>query len=683
MKLFHNLLILSLSCLLLANPTFSGGLPVGTLSEGAPARLGQNLGTQNYIAVRAFRLVKARLIWLNFDYLREVGIDVPAVGLTSQFEREVLDAFAYGIPGEGESDEDYLHEEKTFYADRYGGAGLGYNFGSGRAAIAGQVQIKGIGRTPLVSEEQGDSHSNGTAPAHEGIREAVYGELNQQLPYRGNRVVAVIDRGTFTELKDGKRQRDFLIVRVDPLRPAHFAEAWCARGALKATELDRIHQASQFFVQSLPIPVLPEGLSEYVRRLAAQYAAGRARKIYHGATSLSNVSLDGGWLDYGTETTQPGYAKIQVIKNVEPAGELTEIKKDLIQDFVTDSAKNFPAEITAKIPNVFTLINQFESDYENYLRREFLLLTGVPPSIVQYLESTPRGAQLGQVLHKIAIDGVEVVEGRYNVPNQVGTYDLKDILVRLADARTTDPTALQEAIRPSMPKAIDSLFRKRLAEEYGILMAEVMAQGNRDGITTRNLQTYVAENARVRNTSAPLAYRWNMMKEDFALIDAYNENGNPLPIREAIERRIQESVRDFAAESPYELTIKEITNRADGSVIRYVYDAKTNTYALRLRAIAAHSIGQKVRIFGQETEVPTFTDVRRGKPITSTQAVIPSKLEWKVNVGANDQAIRINMTPTDSKVIQFRDHAPIPTAESMAKTKSFWSSCWKFVFQTE
>ena len=38
-------------------------------------------------------------------------------------------------------------------ADRYGGAGIGHNGGSGRNAVVGDLQIKGVGRTPLVSPE--------------------------------------------------------------------------------------------------------------------------------------------------------------------------------------------------------------------------------------------------------------------------------------------------------------------------------------------------------------------------------------------------------------------------------------------------------------------------------------------------------------------------------------------------
>ncbi len=45
--------------------------------------------------------------------------------------------------------------------DRYGGAGLARNGGSGRAAMTQGWLIKGVGRTPLVSVASDPIHATG------------------------------------------------------------------------------------------------------------------------------------------------------------------------------------------------------------------------------------------------------------------------------------------------------------------------------------------------------------------------------------------------------------------------------------------------------------------------------------------------------------------------------------------
>ena len=51
-----------------------------------------------------------------------------------------------------------------------------------------------------------------------------------------------------------------------------------------------------------------------------QTTASYARGNFHATTSASNLLLNGGYLDYGTQTYQPGFARIRYIDEVASAG---------------------------------------------------------------------------------------------------------------------------------------------------------------------------------------------------------------------------------------------------------------------------------------------------------------------------------------------------------------------------
>lgn len=182
------------------------------LSQGKPALESQVMGEAGYVASNAQRLKNARIVWVNYDLLRELGIEVPPEGMTPEFEKQLLDAFAYinrGAPeppdkpwarivfriarrlgfydsGPEVPDSEFLPRFRTFFADRYGGSlqSIGLNYGSGRAQSAGEVQIKGSGRTALVNPLMpGRNHADGVMDLVDGLQDAVFGEvMNRELP---------------------------------------------------------------------------------------------------------------------------------------------------------------------------------------------------------------------------------------------------------------------------------------------------------------------------------------------------------------------------------------------------------------------------------------------------------------------------------------------------------------------
>ncbi len=127
-------------------------LLINQFSSGPSLTELEFLNSESFSPIETQRLKNARIAWLNYDLLRDLGFQVPPEGLTPELENALLDAFAYVVPNERISSDKFLPTKKTFYADRYGGSGTGYAEGSGRAAAAGMFQIKGIGRTRLAEE---------------------------------------------------------------------------------------------------------------------------------------------------------------------------------------------------------------------------------------------------------------------------------------------------------------------------------------------------------------------------------------------------------------------------------------------------------------------------------------------------------------------------------------------------
>jgi hypothetical protein len=540
---------------------------ITALGDGPPVLLGRSIPRKQYEVIAAKRLARPRLLWVNRAYLREMGLTLPEKGLTPEMEEQLLHVLAYGIPGRGEPASAFVNETKLFYADRYGGYGIGWNLGSGRAASAGKIQIKGIGRTPLVLQF-GEDHSNGLARLEEGMREAFWGEMNQELPHGGNRVIALIDRGTTSRSEKGPVEPNVMIVREDTVRPAHFLDLPGVRGRgffarIVEWATGRAHlDFARRVAASLPVPDdklgaplaerISAGLRAYVDRVAEQHAAAFARRLFHGATSESNIELSGRFLDYGTETAIPGYGKLRLLDHVDPAGTINGFRKYLVGNVVGAIRGKIPKSIAKLVPNVYALLTRFNVSYYDALGREFVDLTGVPSEIAGPLAQTGEAAALGKLLPKVAVLGAEQVDGKYSVPERITRYDLSAILVRLAALRSTDEKAVEERLKTEITEADDAAVAQELAQAYARYMGLVVARAESRGIAPDDLWRDIEENAARRNRSLSGAYRWKMMDENFALIKEYMKNPDPAMIQDAIDAQIAASRRTTALSAPSE-----------------------------------------------------------------------------------------------------------------------------------
>lgn len=524
------------------------------LSAGPPVHRGQLLSRSQYVEIQARRLVAPSLLWVNRAYLLEKGIDVPDGELSPELSRQLLDALAYGVPGRGEPASAFSGQTKMFYADRYGGRGININLGSGRAASAGRIQLKGIGRTPLAKKAAED-HSNGLAGLEEGMREAFWGEVNQILPHGGNRVIALIDRGTLSEPRGGEREPNVIIVREDPVRPAHFVDHPLYRRALrsilwKLNVIGRVDYARRL-ARSLPVPDgmrraplgerIGAGLAVYVDRIAEQHAAAFARRLYHGATSESNIEISGGFLDYATETAMPGHGLLRVLDHQAPAGRTDGFRRILVRNFVMNVLKKAPRSVVKLIPTPEVFLARFDAAYQGAGRREFLRLTGVPAAVSERLAETPEAAALGDAVASVAVDGARKVTGKYAVPDRITRYDLGEILVGLAALRSNDETTVAAWLRSrdvARSESDEPPATAALARAYAAYMSLAVEEAGRRGVGPDAFWNETRDNAAARNRDLPEAYRWKMIAENQALLRRYMTDKDPALIQRAIDERI-------------------------------------------------------------------------------------------------------------------------------------------------
>lgn len=200
-------------------------------------------------------------------------------------------------------------------ADRYGGAGIGRNGGSGRNAIVGDLQIKGVGRTPLVSPDTPLSHASGGAYLEECVREAIFsGIVAHDFPYGALPVLEIIDTGesqAWPAPIQPAIERRVLLVRPICVRPAHFERA-VAFDATGHREAKRDHARVRSILTRASSATGPEALVDifdgFWPKWAHQLAYGFVHRLSHGNDTSSNIALDGRLLDFGAASTLPSWA---------------------------------------------------------------------------------------------------------------------------------------------------------------------------------------------------------------------------------------------------------------------------------------------------------------------------------------------------------------------------------------
>ena len=526
-------------------------------AKGTPHHMGRKIPEKQYLPVVTKKLADAKILWVNWAYLKEHGYNGSKENLAS----EILENYAFAIPDSNEDSKYFLKEEKTFYSTFYGGGGIGFNLGDGRAAASGKFQIKGVGVTPMVKNEI--NHANGRASLEEAMREAYWGEVNaRELPHGANRVIAIIDRGTTGKYPYGETHRDALIIREDPVRPAHFMQVMNDLKDPRAENLQFVPEETLLsLIEALPIPKpalglngtlsILAGLREFIKRTTAQHAASFAKGFYHGAPSESNIEIDGKFLDYGTHTSQPNHGKVHVLEHVLPAGETTQIKEKILNFliFMTTRIRAARVDVAPLLRFIqMEFSTFFDKTYKFHLRHEFLKLIGVPTDIAESSATTRVGQTFADELIFIASNGAKPYLGRYDVPNQVTKYDFAKIARALTEPQKLD----YDSIKASLEKHIPELKNPRRLIVYYLRFQMTVLAEHKELSASEYLKDQFEQQKKL-NGKRVSGYRWRMMDENKLTISNYLKTFDPALIQRAVDERIQRSIDEIKVQSTNQL----------------------------------------------------------------------------------------------------------------------------------
>ncbi|MBT0722443.1 hypothetical protein HGT70_14285 [Rosenbergiella collisarenosi] len=324
--------------------------------------------TAAYVPFGALRLRDAQGVWVNTEFTP------PWPEGQSEHEQDDLARMAecWGIAAPDAAIFKPVHLQPehsvTAWAEAYGGKLIGGNGGGGRVGIYGGVQIKGIGKTPMIGKQTNIQHSYGALLLEQAMTEALYTHLSQRiLPYGCAQVYGIIATGvriTFNDpaMRSWRECADAaLLLRQPCLRPAHFLRAeffvpWRAHPEL----MDDTQRIRQLYRELAGLSRGHMGFEQmmfnFLARCAAQFATARFNRFIHGTLSPSNLTLDGRWLDLMSTSILP------TGKNYKPAPDSPSFQAEHLM----------PLEIVMEMIYLYNKINtsridsgQFSTFYES------------------------------------------------------------------------------------------------------------------------------------------------------------------------------------------------------------------------------------------------------------------------------------------------------------------------------
>jgi uncharacterized protein YdiU (UPF0061 family) len=330
----------------------------------------------------ANKLQKSYVIWINRRWFLERGINVLNEHQNASVRQWLLEEFGYGIPQPQDASDAYSPVKRKFYADRYGGYGIGFHGGSGRCGIAGQFQIKGIGVTPLVSAHSDELHSHGAVTLEESIREAVFAEVaSQELPYGAVPVIAIIGTGTRTRWNE----RRAIIVRPNFFRASYIERAHMYRPRLDSTlehmkDVIRVREIVNILTTSTgdhkAVGVRIESILQFIRRSAEQLAFVHVARLYYGPFASSNLTINGEILDYGSARSICSWVKVEAVEGAPSFGvDDLIVLEESCEAILFYLEKYNPGSTFAKIDGSPVLL--LKESYESQFDIELLSLFGL------------------------------------------------------------------------------------------------------------------------------------------------------------------------------------------------------------------------------------------------------------------------------------------------------------------
>ncbi len=275
------------------------------------------------------RLKGARVLWVAPDARDPARWREGA----RELHPAILDSCGFGMANLGETDSgstdadpESVTADAIGVADRYGGAGLGFNGGSGRAVHIGGFYVKGVGRTPLLGARTDSSHATGVAFMAECVREVFWSQLvARHFPDGAVRVLALIDTGRTvrSEGQNGREETLCLLVRESFVRPAHFERAplFTGEDGLGGV-LDeaRVQAHARAWDQHIGAAEWQAAVRRCVLAWSRQLGYAFAHRIGTGAATTSNIDLMGRIADFGGFRTLPSWGRYELAIGDHPFG---------------------------------------------------------------------------------------------------------------------------------------------------------------------------------------------------------------------------------------------------------------------------------------------------------------------------------------------------------------------------
>lgn len=341
----------------------------------------------SFVPFSVSRLANPNVAWENRE--EDCSVDVMEHAFCAPIEDEPASAFSA--------------ESREYFAERYGGRGVGPNGGGARCGTRGLVQIKGIGKAPLVGgKSHGAEHSYGGASLQEAVREALWGEIcHIALPFGAVRSFGIIKTGTDVR-NFGFRDSIVmtpraLVLREPALRPAHFMRApyFVPQVLSDISDVERTRAAIAILPSVLwdcfrcggassgGAAGVADCLMELSRRFAWQQAAAQAKRLIHGALSSTNIALDGRWLDFGTIGMASDYGRAVVSVQPDAWLQFTALL-DPLQELIFHLRKYLPTG-ASDLPTAKDVVQSYLGTLAVRLRYEFVKLIGIPETALPQL----------------------------------------------------------------------------------------------------------------------------------------------------------------------------------------------------------------------------------------------------------------------------------------------------------
>lgn len=310
-----------------------------------------------YAQFSAQRLKFAKVAWLNERAWFLKGVDVSCPKIKGQLCEEITRNFAFVTPRLERLpsvDAPFLSNDgETFNADRYGGSFGTIHGGSGRCGSRLGLSVKGIGATPLCSDEADWYHKHGCMWLEEAIREAVLGEIAAlEFPHGAVPILAIIDTGIRVIREDGSREAPrALVIRPEALRVAHLERSiFFGSGGTETSDqyLDAQRVKRMILQNFLPASGSPQpakAVAETFGKIADQIGFGWANRLFHGGYFSSNVCADGRLIDFGSFRAMPSWDATATVTRGSPFGQdfaLVDPALDAVSFYVSKYASGQP-----------------------------------------------------------------------------------------------------------------------------------------------------------------------------------------------------------------------------------------------------------------------------------------------------------------------------------------------------